>query len=47
MMSRLTKACPLFPAADREWGMREFYIWDPDGSLFRFGHPARATEGEQ
>ncbi len=23
--------------ADREWGMREFYIWDQDGVLFKFG----------
>ncbi|RVU38820.1 VOC family protein [Hwanghaeella grinnelliae] len=22
---------------DREWGMREFYIWDRDGVLFKFG----------
>jgi len=24
---------------DREWGMREFYVWDPDGNLLRFGQP--------
>ncbi|MBB6310107.1 VOC family protein [Xanthobacter tagetidis] len=24
---------------DREWGMREFYVWDPDGNLLRFGVP--------
>ncbi len=23
---------------DREWGMREFYVWDPDGNLLKFGH---------
>jgi len=26
--------------ADRDWGMREFYVWDPDGNLLRFGVPA-------
>ncbi len=25
--------------ADRDWGMREFYVWDPDGNLLRFGVP--------
>ncbi len=25
--------------ADRAWGMREFYVWDPDGNLLRFGAP--------
>ena len=24
---------------DRDWGMREFYIWDPDGNLLKFGVP--------
>lgn len=28
--------------ADRDWGMREFYVWDPDGNLLRFGVPAPA-----
>jgi catechol 2,3-dioxygenase-like lactoylglutathione lyase family enzyme len=22
---------------DREWGMREFYVWDPSGNLLRIG----------
>ncbi len=22
---------------DRAWGMREFYVWDPDGNLMRIG----------
>ena len=22
---------------DREWGLREFYIWDADGVLYKFG----------
>ena len=25
------------PAQDRPWGMREAYIWDPDGNLIRAG----------
>ncbi len=25
---------------NRDWGMREFYVWDPDGNLLRFGRPA-------
>ncbi|MFG1357804.1 bleomycin resistance protein [Xanthobacter pseudotagetidis] len=27
------------PVQDRDWGMREFYVWDPDGNLLRFGVP--------
>lgn len=27
---------------DRDWGMREFYVWDPDGNLLRFGVPVPA-----
>ena len=27
------------PIADRDWGMSEFYVWDPDGNLLRFGVP--------
>ena len=30
---------------DREWGMREFYVWDPDGNLLKFGVPVRAAMG--
>ncbi|MGJ3262376.1 MAG: bleomycin resistance protein [Salinarimonas sp.] len=26
--------------ATRDWGMREFYVWDPNGNLIRFGEPA-------
>ena len=25
------------PVQTREWGMREFYVWDPAGNLLRFG----------
>ena len=28
---------PLRPPEDRPWGMREFYVWDPNGNLLRFG----------
>ncbi|WP_349369878.1 VOC family protein [Salinarimonas sp.] len=28
------------PVATRDWGMREFYVWDPSGNLIRFGEPA-------
>ena len=31
------------PVAEREWGMREFYVWDPDGNLLRFGQPTQAA----
>lgn len=24
---------------ERSWGMTEFYVWDPDGNLLRFGVP--------
>ena len=27
---------------DRTWGMRGFYVWDPDGNLLKFGVPAQA-----
>jgi catechol 2,3-dioxygenase-like lactoylglutathione lyase family enzyme len=32
--------------AEREWGMREFYIWDPDGNLLKFGVPVAAMAAE-
>ena len=31
--------------ADREWGMREFSVTDPDGNLLKFGVPAAARAG--
>jgi catechol 2,3-dioxygenase-like lactoylglutathione lyase family enzyme len=31
------------PVQTREWGMREFYVWDLAGNLLRFGEPD-ATE---
>ncbi len=27
----------LLPVQNREWGMREFYVIDPNGNLLRFG----------
>ena len=33
----------LSEVADRVWGMREFYVTDPDGNLLKFGVPASAT----
>lgn len=29
------------PPEDRPWGMREFYVWDPSGTLLKFGQPVR------
>jgi catechol 2,3-dioxygenase-like lactoylglutathione lyase family enzyme len=31
---------------DRPWGMREFYVWDPDGNLLKFGVPAQTGAAE-
>jgi len=31
---------------DRPWGMREFYVWDPDGNLLKFGVPMHAVAAE-
>ncbi|MFI5011844.1 MAG: bleomycin resistance protein [Hyphomicrobiales bacterium] len=28
---------------DRTWKMREFYVWDPNGNLLRFGQYAEAS----
>jgi len=33
----------LSEVADRTWGMREFYVWDPDGNLLKFGVPTPAA----
>lgn len=32
------------PVTTRDWGMREFYVWDPNGNLIRFGEPVEDTE---
>ena len=31
------------PVQSRDWGMREFYVWDPAGNLLRFGEPDTAA----
>jgi uncharacterized glyoxalase superfamily protein PhnB len=41
-MQRASDGGRLSPIADRDWGMREFYVWDPNGNLLKFGVPARA-----
>ena len=33
----------VIPPEDKAWGMREFYVIDPDGNLLRFGQPAGAA----
>jgi len=33
----------LSEVADRAWGMREFYVTDPDGNLLKFGVPTPAA----
>ena len=34
------------PVESREWGMREFYVWDPSGNLLRFGQLDMAGKGK-
>ena len=29
---------------NRDWGMREFYVWDPDGNLLRFGREVEVKQ---
>lgn len=36
-MLRATNGGEISTPADRDWGMREFYVTDPDGNLLRFG----------
>ena len=33
----------LIAPADRDWGMREFYVVDPEGNLLRFGQPVKQS----
>ena len=42
-MGRASEGGRISPVADREWDMREFYIWDPNGNLLRFGQPVGRT----
>jgi uncharacterized glyoxalase superfamily protein PhnB len=34
---RATEGGRLQEPQDTAWGMREFYVWDPDGNLLKFG----------
>ena len=36
-MSRAAQGGRISAPQDRDWGMREFYVWDLDGNLLRFG----------
>ena len=36
-MSRTAGDARMTAPESRDWGMREFYVWDPDGNLLRFG----------
>ena len=38
-LGRASEGGRIAPPVDREWGMREFYIWDPNGNLLKFGQP--------
>ncbi|WP_024585936.1 VOC family protein [Aliihoeflea sp. 2WW] len=31
------------PIMARDWGMTEFYLWDPDGNLLRIGMPTEES----
>jgi uncharacterized glyoxalase superfamily protein PhnB len=42
-MRRAAEGGRISPVTDQAWGMREFYVWDPDGNLLKFGVPARAV----
>lgn len=33
---------PLQAIRETPWGMAEFYVWDPDGNLVKFGQPMQA-----
>jgi catechol 2,3-dioxygenase-like lactoylglutathione lyase family enzyme len=43
-LSRASEGGRIAPVTDREWGMREFYVWDPNGNLLRFGVPSAARK---
>jgi catechol 2,3-dioxygenase-like lactoylglutathione lyase family enzyme len=40
LMARAAEGGRIQPPQDTAWGMREFYIWDPDGNLLKFGQDA-------
>jgi len=39
-VERLATEARITAPVTRPWGMREFYVWDPDGNLLKFGQPA-------
>jgi catechol 2,3-dioxygenase-like lactoylglutathione lyase family enzyme len=41
-MRRAVEGGRLQEPQDTVWGMREFYIWDPDGNLLKFGQDMKA-----
>ncbi len=45
MLAGANEGGTLSEPADRQWGMREFYVTDPDGNLLKFGVPASSTAG--
>jgi catechol 2,3-dioxygenase-like lactoylglutathione lyase family enzyme len=45
-MARAGEGGRISPLQTRDWGMREFYVSDPDGNLLRFGVPAQAQAAE-
>jgi catechol 2,3-dioxygenase-like lactoylglutathione lyase family enzyme len=45
-MAQAKEGGRISPVEDRAWGMREFYVWDPDGNLLKFGVPATAQAAE-
>ncbi len=45
-MQRAGEGGRISAVTDRDWGMREFYVWDPDGNLLKFGVPAAAMAAE-
>lgn len=47
LMTGAAEGGRISPVEDRAWGMREFYVWDPDGNLLRFGEPIAASQAAE
>jgi catechol 2,3-dioxygenase-like lactoylglutathione lyase family enzyme len=45
-MAKAMEGGKISGVADRAWRMREFYVWDPDGNLLKFGVPSLAVAAE-
>jgi uncharacterized glyoxalase superfamily protein PhnB len=45
-MAKANEGGRISAVENRAWGMREFYVWDPDGNLLKFGVPAPAQAAE-